>query len=139
MLAIMIAVLAVAAINLWSASKTPLSISFGVDVQNFEQKARYALGFSSAVAPAEGTAPGLIATWSAALIGLAVMIWGQVTEGLPGPIRALPLAIAVGHFFIVTLIVPSERLIIPLYFLLIPYAALGIIWSIDFLVPPEEE
>jgi dolichyl-phosphate-mannose-protein mannosyltransferase len=141
MVAIMIAVLAVAAISNWIASRTLLPIAFncGVNVQNFEQKARYALGFSSALAPTEGTAPELIATWAAALIGISVMIWGRVADGLRGPIRVLPLAIAVSHFLVVTLVFPVERLIIPLYILLLPYAALGVIWSIDFLVPPEEE
>ena len=89
--------------------------------------------------PGEGTAPGLIANWSFALIGVAVMIWGRVTEGLRGPIRALPLAIAVSYFLVVTLVVPVERHIVPLYLLRLPCAALGIMWSIDFLVPPEEE
>jgi hypothetical protein len=108
-------------------------------VDNLQHKALYTLGFFSVYVPTEGTAPGLIATWSAAVIGVAVMIWGRVSEGLPGPVRALPLAIAVSHFFVVTLFFPVERLIIPLYILLLPYAALGIMWSIDFLVPPEEE
>jgi len=139
MLAIMVAVLAVAAISCWIGSRALLPISFSGKVENFEQNARYALGFSSAVAPTRGPAPGLIATWSAALIGLAVMMWAPPADGLRGPIRAVALAVAVSQFFVVTLIVPVERLIIPLYILLLPYAAVGVIWSIDFLVPPEEE
>jgi hypothetical protein len=139
MLAIMIAVLAVAAVNFWIGSSALLPISSSGNAQNFEQNARYALGFSSAVTPTRGPSPLLIATWAAALIGVAVMIWGRVADGLRGPIRVLPLAIAVSHFLVVTLIFPVERLIIPLYILLLPYAALGVIWSIDFLVPPEAE
>jgi hypothetical protein len=108
-------------------------------VDNLRHKALYTLGFFSAYVPTDSTAPGLVATWSAALVGVAVMIWGQVNAGLRGPIRALPFLIAVSHFFVATLIFPVERLIIPLYILLLPYAALGIMRSVDFLVPPEEE
>jgi hypothetical protein len=144
-------------VNLYLGNRTPAAITTtpgsgylsmvlqiaraapGLFADNLWHKALYTLGFFSAYAPTEGTAPGLIATWSTALIGVAVMIWGRVADGLRGPIRALPLAIAVSHFLVATLIFPVERLIIPLYILLLPYAALGVIWSIDFLVPPEEE
>ena len=131
MIAIMIAIVSVATLRNW--------LSFGVDLQNFDQKARYALGLSNAFAPGVSTAPDLIATWSAALIGVGVMFWGRVADGLHGPIRGLPLAIALSHFLVVTLIVPVERFIIPIYILLLPYTALGIMWSIDFLVPAEPE
>jgi hypothetical protein len=73
------------------------------------------------------------------LIGLGVLSARRVTGGMRGPIRALPFAISAGNFLVVTLVFPAERLIIPLYILLLPYAAVGIMWIVDCLVPPEAE
>jgi dolichyl-phosphate-mannose-protein mannosyltransferase len=108
-------------------------------IQNLAHKALYALGFFDAYLPRASPAPGLIATWFAALIGLGVLMWHQVTGGVRGPIRAVPFAISASNFLVVTLIFPAERLIIPLYVLLLPYAALGIMWTVDFIAPPEAE
>lgn len=89
-----------------------------------------------------GTSPGLIAIWWAALIGIGVLMWGRVPDGLQGPVRALPAILGLSQFIIVTLIFPHvyvDRLILPLYILLLPYAALGMMRAVDFLVPPEGE
>ncbi|MSO55915.1 MAG: hypothetical protein EXQ55_03195 [Acidobacteria bacterium] len=110
-------------------------------LQNLARKVLYSLGFFSVLVPNAGTAPGLIATWWAALIGFGVLLWGRVPEGLRGPARAVPAMLSLSHFAAVTIIFPQSTrfTILPLYILLLPYAALGMVRAVDFLVPPEEE
>ena len=105
---------------------------------NLGNKALYALGLFDALAPGEGVARGLVATWWAALIGMGALMWGRSPDGLPGAIRWLPAVLSFSQFAVVTLVFPNvygDRLLLPIYILLLPYAALGLIRTIDFLVP----
>jgi hypothetical protein len=66
-------------------------------------------------------------------------VWGHTADGRDRAIRFLPFLIGVSYFFGVMAVYPAEGFIIPLYVLLLPYAALGLWWTTAFLVPPEEE
>jgi hypothetical protein len=105
----------------------------GMLARNVAVKALYALGDFGRLVPGAGAASGLIFTWCAALIGAGRLMWGHVPDGLHGPARVLPAALSLGHFFAVTLLSA-----LPFYVLLLPYAAVGMMGAIDFLVPPED-
>jgi hypothetical protein len=109
-------------------------------VRNLIAKAAYALGDFEPLAPGAGIAPGLIAAWCAALIGMGMVMRDQVPVGFRGPIRAVPAALGLSQLLIVIVFFPhvyGDRLILPFYILLLPYAALGAMRAIDFLVPPD--
>jgi hypothetical protein len=105
-------------------------------------KALYGLGDLERRVPGAGAASGLILTWCAALLGVGLLVRGHAPDGLHGPVRALPAVLSLSHFAVVVLLVPhldGDRLILPFYVLLLPYAALGTTRAIDFLVPPEDD
>jgi hypothetical protein len=105
-------------------------------------RALYGLGDFDRLVPGAGGASGLILTWCAALIGAGLVLRGHAPDGLHGPVRALPAVLSLSHFAVVVLLVPhldGDRLMLPFYVLLLPYAALGTMRAIDFLVPPEDD
>ena len=64
----------------------------------------------------------------------------QVLDGLRGPIRALPAVLGLSQLLMVIVFFPhvyGDRLMLPFYILLLPYAALGAMRALDFLVPPD--
>jgi hypothetical protein len=65
--------------------------------------------------------------WSAALVGLVRALWSA--KHVPIPVLLLPFLGALSHFAIVVIFLPhiyGDRLILPLYPLLIPYAAAAV-------------
>jgi hypothetical protein len=137
MLAVMIGVVSPALVRNRMVSRTfvpaTTSVAVNVEVANLPNKAIYGLG---------GTIPWLVATRWAALLGMGFLIFGRVESGLHGPVRALPAMLSLSYFIVVTAIVPrayGDRLILPFYVLLLPYAALGMTRAVDFVVPAEEQ
>jgi len=66
---------------------------------------------------------------------------GRVGGELRGPIRAAAAALSLCALAVMMFVPVADvdRLILPFYILLLPYAALGMIRAVDFLVPPEEQ
>jgi len=91
---------------------------------NMRRKALFALGFYEPYAPGFGYAPLLIAIWVAALAGLGMAIRAGV---VPTSVAALPALVALTQCAAVVIVYPKgERLILPFYSLLVPYAAITI-------------
>jgi hypothetical protein len=113
----------------------------GLSANDMAGRALYVLGFLGKLVPGAGTSPGLIVTWWAALIGFGALTWGSVPEGLRGPVRALPATLCLSQFIVAVMFshVYAASVILPVYVLLLPYAALGTLRSIDFLVPADAE
>jgi hypothetical protein len=91
------------------------------------RKAQYTLGWFDAIRPGAGTSVFYIATWMMALAGVALLPWAAPKGSLC--IAVIPLLVAASHFAVVVLFQPhvyGERLLMPLYMLLVPYAALPI-------------
>ena len=88
------------------------------------RKALFALGFYEPYAPGWGYSPINVAMWMLAIGGLAVALRaGRV----PPLLIATPAMVAVSQFVAVVLVYPkSERLILPIYALLVPYAGIAI-------------
>lgn len=90
---------------------------------NIGRKALFALGFYEPYAPGWGYSPVYIAVWLGAIIGLAVALRSAVIPRIP---LLLPLMIAVTQYVAVVIVYPKgERLILPIYVLLVPYAAIA--------------
>ena len=89
------------------------------------QKARYTLGWFDTMRPDAGTSWFYIVTWTMALVGLACLGW--IRASCPMPIVLLPLIVAATHFAVVVLFQPhvyGDRILMPLYMLIVPYAAI---------------
>ena len=98
-------------------------------IKGLGRKALYSLGFyeMSGLGNGEGTAWLYVLTWALALAGLGRV--RRASPALPAGVLWLPLAGALVHLAAVVLIFPygySDRLIVPLYPLLIPYAAVAL-------------
>jgi hypothetical protein len=93
----------------------------GVFVKHLGRKALFALGFYEPYAPGWGYSPVYIAVWTSALAGLwLVMLQSQ--QRFPALIPAL---IALTQFVAVVIVYPKgERLIVPIYTMLVPYSAI---------------
>lgn len=92
------------------------------------RKAKYTLGWFEAIRPDAGTSTFYIVTWIAALVGVAVLPWIAPRRSLIAGV--IPLLVAAAHFAAVVLFQPhvyADRLIMPLYMLLVPYAAIPLI------------
>jgi hypothetical protein len=89
---------------------------------NLGRKALFALGFYEPYAPGWGYSPVYIAVWLSAVAG----VWIAVQRS-PQPLSALlPLMIAITQFAAVVMVYPKgERLILPIYILLVPYSAIA--------------
>lgn len=86
------------------------------------RKAMYALGVFEPLVPGQGSSPVLIGTWLLAALGAALAL-----RKPPRAARALPLAVAAGMCAAVVLIFPTHmRLILPMYVMLLPYAAVTV-------------
>ena len=92
--------------------------------RNLFRKALYTLGFFSAYVGDAGWSPLLVVVWVVALIGLVM----QLNERPFDWSKMVPAAIAASHFAAVTIIFPDvyvDRLIVPFYALILPYAGLA--------------
>jgi hypothetical protein len=92
------------------------------------RKAQYTLGWFDAMRPQAGTSWFYVVTWLAALIGLAYLPW--IRSSRPAPILLIPLIVALTHFAVVVVFQPhvyADRLLMPFYMLIVPYAAIPVI------------
>jgi hypothetical protein len=92
------------------------------------RKAQYTLGWFDAVRPGAGTSTFYIVTWVMALLGVALLPWMTPRQSLA--LVLIPLLVAASHFGVVVLFQPhvyGDRLLMPLYMLLVPYAAMPVI------------
>ena len=91
------------------------------------RKAQYTLGWFEAIRERAGTSIFYIATWMMALAGAALLPWMAPRRSLS--VAMIPLLVAASHFAAVVLFQPhvyGDRLLMPLYMLLVPYAALPV-------------
>ena len=92
-------------------------------VANLGRKALFALGFYESYAPGWGYSPVYIAVWLSAAFGIAIALRSRAVPRIP---LLLPLAIALTQYIAVVLVYPKgERLILPIYVLLVPYATIA--------------
>ena len=92
------------------------------------RKAQYTLGWFEAIRPQAGTSIFYIVTWTAALVGIALLGW--IGPGRSVGIVWIPLIVAASHFAVVVLFQPhvyGDRLLMPFYMLIVPYAAIPVI------------
>lgn len=90
---------------------------------NLGRKALFALGFYEPYAPGWGYSPVYIAVWLGAIFGVAAALRSPHIPRIP---LLLPLMIAVTQYVALVLVYPKgERLILPIYILLVPYASLA--------------
>jgi hypothetical protein len=92
------------------------------------RKAQYAMGWFDAMRPGAGTSVFYIATWIVTLAGVALLPWMAPRRSLC--VAVIPLLVAASHFAVVVLFQPhvyGDRLLMPLYMLLVPYAALPVV------------
>jgi hypothetical protein len=88
------------------------------------RKAQYTLGWFGTMLDNVPTSRFYIAVWTAALIGLALLSW---IRPVSLPLALVPFALAASHFFAMVIILPQvyvDRMIVPMYLLLVPSAAL---------------
>ena len=92
------------------------------------QKARYTLGWFEAIRPDAGISTFYLVTWMTALLGVAILPWIVPRRSLIAAV--IPLLVAASHFAVVVVFQPhvyGDRLIMPFYMLLVPYAAVPVI------------
>jgi len=97
------------------------------------QKAQYTLGWFEAMRPQAGTSWFYVVTWIAALIGLAGLSW--IESPRPTAVLLIPLIVALTHFAVVVLFQPhvyADRILMPFYMLIVPYAAIPVISAARF-------
>jgi hypothetical protein len=92
------------------------------------QKAQYTLGWFEAIRPGAGTSAFYVVTWITALVGVALLPWVVPRRSLIASV--IPMLVAATHFAAVVVFQPhvyADRLIMPMYMLLVPYAAVPLI------------
>jgi hypothetical protein len=97
-------------------------------VRGLGRKALYTLGWFERLHPGAGTSAFYIATWMAALAGVVALWW--LRPAPPLAVLVIPLLVAASHFAAVVLFLPDvygDRLIMPFYMLIVPYAVVPII------------
>jgi hypothetical protein len=95
----------------------------GAFAANLARKAAFALGFYEPYAEGWGYSPVYIATWVAAIFGLAIVLRHSPGEQIP---LLIPWLVAITQFVAVVIVYPKgERLILPIHTLLVPYAAVA--------------
>lgn len=90
------------------------------------RKGVYTLGWFGTMLDGAPTSHFYIAVWSLALAGVFLLPWIRPASL---PLALVPLALAASHFAAMVLIMPQvyvDRTIVPMYLLLIPWAALPI-------------
>ena len=99
--------------------------------RNLLNKALYTLGFFGAYGDGAGWSPLYVLVWLSALAGAVILRLRGTPSGPATLMHAIPGVIAFSHFAAVTLIFPDiygDRLILPFYALILPYAALAL-WT----------
>jgi hypothetical protein len=92
--------------------------------ENMGRKALFALGIFEPYAPGFGYSAVLASIWIAGLTGLVVAVRRGV---VPRSVAALPALVALTQCAAVVIVYPKgERLILPFYTLLVPYAAVAV-------------
>ena len=92
----------------------------GLFARQLGRKALFALGFYEPYAPGWGYSPVYIAVWTTAIAG-AIIALKRAAQPIP---VLLPALIAITQFAAVVIVYPKgERLIVPIYTLLVPYSA----------------
>jgi hypothetical protein len=96
-------------------------------LEGLGRKALFTLGSFESLVPGSRAQPDLIATWVAAVAGGLLLVWPGVGVQASLLARSIPALVAFSHFVAVVLIFPNhgDRLILPMYVLLLPYAAIG--------------
>lgn len=93
----------------------------GVFAKHLGRKALFALGFYEPYAPGWGYSPVYIAVWTSALAGL----WLVKQQSQQRFAAFIPALIALTQFVAVVIVYPKgERLIVPIYTMLVPYSAI---------------
>lgn len=123
---------------------TRMALEFAVHAsgpfaRNLLNKALYTLGFFGAFVSGAGTVRVLIVVWVVAACGACLVPFRPVDEGVRGSARAIPGAIALTHFAAVVLIFPHvyvDRLILPFYALILPYAAVAVAAVVALVTQP---
>jgi hypothetical protein len=90
------------------------------------RKARFTLGWFEAMVPGSGTSLFYIGVWMSAFAGMVLL---RRIQPRSLPLAAIPLLLALSHFAAVVVFQPhvyGDRLIMPLYVLLVPFAALPV-------------
>ena len=91
---------------------------------NLGRKALFALGIYEPYAPGWGYSPVYIVVWVMAVLGLTTALRAGA---LPMTLVMLPALVALSQFAAVVAVYPKgERLILPFYTVIVPYACLGI-------------
>jgi len=88
------------------------------------RKAQYTLGWFGTLLDGAPTSRFYIATWAVAAAGVVLLPW---LRPVSVPLALVPLALAASHFLALVLIMPQvyvDRMIVPMYLLLVPYAAI---------------
>ena len=92
----------------------------GSFAHNIGRKTLFALGYYEPYAPGWGSSPVYIAVWVSAVAGAVLAVRGAA-HPLP---FLLPALIAITQFVAVVIVYPKgERLIVPIYAMLVPYSA----------------
>ena len=90
------------------------------------RKARFTLGWFEAMLPGAGRSLFYIGVWISAFAGMVLL---RRIQPRSLPLAAIPLLLALSHFAAVVVFQPhvyGDRLIMPLYVLLVPFAALPV-------------
>jgi hypothetical protein len=94
-------------------------------VRGLWAKARFTLGWFESSLAAAGTSWLYIATWLLAVLGVAMLPWTRTA--MPRSAALVGALVALSHFAVLVVFLPyvyGDRMIVPLYVLLVPYAAL---------------
>lgn len=95
----------------------------GLFAQHLGRKTLFVLGFYEPYAPGWGYSPVYIAVWTTAIAGL-VLTWRKAPERRAPLPCLIPALIALTQLVAVVIVYPKgERLIVPIYVLLVPYSA----------------
>lgn len=100
----------------------------GTFLGNLGKKALYTAGCFQVLTGSGGCYPRYLSIWFLAFIGAIFLFYPRHTESRGGAERLLPGLVSLSHLVTVVLIFPNiygDRLILPLYVLLMPYVALG--------------
>ena len=90
-------------------------------------KALFTLGFYGALVPTRRTAGDLVLVWLVAAAGAIIVVLRRAGGGAGWAAQAMPGAIAFSHFMAGVIVFPfDERLILPFYVLVLPYAAVAV-------------
>jgi hypothetical protein len=95
------------------------------------RKALFALGYYEPYAPGRGVSPIYLAGWMLALVGFVIAMG---SPRVPRAVIAIPALVSASQFVSVVLVYPKdERLILPIYAVLVPYAGIAVTKAMAYL------